>query len=152
MHRIGHEKKIASKRFISSSRPCSTRQPALSFFWQRCQSIQRTILVTRKANRNENIVSERTHGVNGDAGSGVNHLAGCAPPFCCCHLPQHICHWEKKYDDWKLHSNKLLCDTNDHFYEMKLVCSANMECVPPLGTHMNVETHIQVDCNHPSII
>ena len=26
----------------------------------------------------------------------MNHLASCAPPFCSCHPPQHICQWEKK--------------------------------------------------------
>lgn len=37
--RRGHEEEVTSKRPISFSHPFSSRQPALSFFWQSCQSI-----------------------------------------------------------------------------------------------------------------
>lgn len=68
--RIGHGNEIASKHPISFSRPYLTWHPALSFFWQSCHSIEPTILVTHKANRNENIVSEKTHGVTEMPGAG----------------------------------------------------------------------------------
>lgn len=67
---IGHENEIASEHPISFSHPYSKRQAALSFFWQSCHSIEPTILVTHKANRNENIVSEKTHGVTEMPGAG----------------------------------------------------------------------------------
>lgn len=68
--RIGHENEIASKHPISFSHPYSKRQPALSFFWQSCHSTEPSILVTHKANRNENIVSEKTRGVTEMPGAG----------------------------------------------------------------------------------
>lgn len=69
----------------------------------------------------------------------MNHLASCAPPFCSCHPPQHICQWEKKkttHSDRKPHPNKLLHDTKDHFFKLKFICSRNGGFVPT-GTQKN---------------
>lgn len=72
----------------------------------------------------------------------MNHLASCAPPFCSCHPPQHICHWEKKKNQGrKPHPDKLLHDTKDHFFKLKFICSPNMGFLSPWA-----HTH---DCRNP---
>lgn len=70
----------------------------------------------------------------------MNHLASCAPPFCSCHPPQHICHWEKKHSDRKPHPNELLHDTKDHFFKLKFIWSQN-------GVHPP-RAHV-CDCRNP---